>query len=78
MHPRGISKVSFILARASELPNMDQLDQKLTLNSIWLQLTSGWAATPSKHKTFELGMQFDFHRPLHKSLTQLTLLELSP
>ena len=33
------------------------------LNSIWFQLTFGWAATPSKYKTFDLGMQFDSHRP---------------
>ena len=30
--------------------------------SNWLQLTSVQAATPSKHKTFDLGMQFDSHR----------------
>ncbi|PYU69545.1 MAG: hypothetical protein DMG52_28610 [Acidobacteria bacterium] len=42
-------------------------------DSTWLHLNLKGAATPSKHETFGLGIQFDSHRPLHASNAQNNL-----
>ena len=42
-------------------------------DSTWLQLKLKGAATPPKHKTCGLGIQFDSHRPLQKAVDAVGL-----
>src|SRR5262245_3550608 len=70
---RGLAPSVPIYRVVEVLINPSNLSSTSVLSSFRIELApfgSNWlcvrAATPSKHKTYNLGIQFDSHRPLHK------------